>query len=400
MTRPPDRPLDTLDPRALLAATLGRHHRAIDLCVYCPKLCRHVCPVAVEEGSELSTPWGLMTMLGLVRDGLEAPSPEWGAALAHCTTCGRCRDACLHGNDVTEPILAGRALAQIVAAAPPAAVAAVEGFAARSARLAARAEALAGPATASSRIAYLPGCAALEADPDGVRRALRVLARLGVEDVTLFGPRAPGGACCGGPLRDAGAADAFRAHARGQHEALRAFDLVVADDPACAAALRAGRPSGARTPVVRTAAELLAELVEGDDESESGAGGGAPAVLHVACQARRDGAPAAAARRLVAACGLDAAALPDGDRASACCGAGALLPETVPETARALASHVGAEAERARRGAAARAGGGGGRGASGGAPLVTTSPRCAVHLRSAGVAVRTLWEIVEEALGA
>ena len=383
---------------------LDRWTRRIDLCVYCPKLCRHVCPVAVEEGAETSTPWALMSLLGLVRDGLETPSAEWGAALAHCTSCGRCQRACLHENDVTLPILDGRRLAWEAGVAPPEARAVVEGFAAHAARVAARLEELA-PAGAPGTVAYFPGCAAALGTPEDVPRTLAVLERLGADDVTLVGRGEPALACCGDPLRSAGAAAAFAEHGRALAARLAGHRLVITGDPACAAALRAiPAATGVALPPVRTAIEIAAELLGADgldaadgpdaadsphaaDSPDAADGPDArPAILHQPCQALRDAAPAAAAATVARAAGLTAAPLPAGDRSSACCGARACLPDTVPGTAAALARHVGSEAARTR----ARAG-------LDGAPLVTSGARCAAHLRASGVEVRTLWELLDAA---
>jgi Fe-S oxidoreductase len=367
-------------------AGLARWTRRIDLCVYCPKLCRHVCPVAVEEGAETSTPWALMSLLGLVRDGLEAPSAEWGAALAHCTSCGRCQRACLHENDVTLPILEGRRIAWEAGVAPPEARALVDGFAAHAARAAARLAALT-PVPAPGTVAYFPGCAAALGTPDDVPRTLAALERLGAHDVTLVGRDDPALACCGDALRSAGAAAAFAEHGRALAARLAGHRLVITGDPACADALRAiPDAAGVSLPPVRTAIEIAAELLGLEADAPDADDGARPVLLHQPCQALRDGAPAAAATAVAAAAGLAPAALPAGDRSSACCGARSCLPDTVPGTAAALARHLGGEAarERARRGLDA-------------APLVTSGARCAAHLRASGVEVRTLWELLESA---
>lgn len=65
----------------------------VDLCAFCPRLCRHVCPVAVGSGREAATPTAKMTSVWawLTEHGT---GDDAFAHAALCTSCGACTEAC------------------------------------------------------------------------------------------------------------------------------------------------------------------------------------------------------------------------------------------------------------------------------------------------------------------
>ena len=65
-----------------------------ETCAYCPKLCRHVCPVAVGTARESTTPTAMMTGALLAIDGIVTPAEGYASA-ALCTSCGACTEVCL-----------------------------------------------------------------------------------------------------------------------------------------------------------------------------------------------------------------------------------------------------------------------------------------------------------------
>jgi ferredoxin len=65
-----------------------------EICAYCPKLCRHVCPVAVGSARESATPTAMMTGALLALDGIVTPAEGYASA-ALCTSCGACTEVCL-----------------------------------------------------------------------------------------------------------------------------------------------------------------------------------------------------------------------------------------------------------------------------------------------------------------
>ena len=65
----------------------------IDICAFCPRLCRHVCPIAVGSGREAATPTSMMTGVWSWLSGHIDGDIAWSHA-ALCTSCGACTAAC------------------------------------------------------------------------------------------------------------------------------------------------------------------------------------------------------------------------------------------------------------------------------------------------------------------
>lgn len=68
---------------------------AFSTCAYCPRLCRHVCPVAVGTAWESATPTAMMTAAWRVLVGLDDRSVGL-AATNLCLGCGACEAHCKH----------------------------------------------------------------------------------------------------------------------------------------------------------------------------------------------------------------------------------------------------------------------------------------------------------------
>jgi len=67
----------------------------LDTCAYCPRLCRHVCPVAVATARESATPTAMASMARLHRLGkIDTVTALAGTAL--CSGCGACERHCYH----------------------------------------------------------------------------------------------------------------------------------------------------------------------------------------------------------------------------------------------------------------------------------------------------------------
>ncbi|MFN7143596.1 MAG: 4Fe-4S dicluster domain-containing protein [Myxococcota bacterium] len=62
-------------------------------CAYCPRLCRHECPVAVATGLEASTPTAMMTAPLLAERGDFTPADAL-AGTSLCLGCGACTAHC------------------------------------------------------------------------------------------------------------------------------------------------------------------------------------------------------------------------------------------------------------------------------------------------------------------
>ncbi|HND32365.1 MAG TPA: hypothetical protein PLA94_20315 [Myxococcota bacterium] len=75
------------------------------ICALCPRLCRHVCPVAVATGREAATPTAMMSI-----PLLAAQVPELSlAGTSLCNGCGACTRHCKNHQPVAERLSAWRA---------------------------------------------------------------------------------------------------------------------------------------------------------------------------------------------------------------------------------------------------------------------------------------------------
>jgi len=233
--------------------------RQLDYCTFCPKMCRHACPVANTTGKETWTPRAKMAQLGLLATG----RAEWTVANADplwaCTGCRHCTAYCDHGNEPGLVLLSGRAEAVVRGAGHPALVGYADRFRRRGERLAKQAKMQFGDRLADhGTIGFLPGCDAMGKAPGDVAAALALFDRMGAEDVRLV---ATEDVCAGYPLLAAGYRDLFRWHATRVAAVLRGFSTVVVNCSACLYTLRAQYPGEGQAIAGRivSLAELLRE---------------------------------------------------------------------------------------------------------------------------------------------
>lgn len=73
----------------------------VDTCALCPKLCRHVCPVAVGTGLESATPTAILTEV-LLANQTKEHAELTSKAIGLCTRCGACEAFC----GVDQPVVA------------------------------------------------------------------------------------------------------------------------------------------------------------------------------------------------------------------------------------------------------------------------------------------------------
>lgn len=361
--------------------------RAQELCEFCPKLCRFACPVSEATGREALTPWGKVSLAALSG---ASPEPSAALAFAGCTGCLRCQQYCAHQNDVPTTLYAARAAAVRAGSAPAAWTslaarfvaaghgepqdlaaahrALAEGEAARAVSQAVRGL----PAAPLEKRALLfVGCDALAAPA----------ARGTVAADALFAARALGAPlqlapvaalCCGLKLVEGGHPELFAAHAsRVRSVLLEGLDKgpapqLVFLSPGCARAVRerwpkAGVPLPPRSTVEHITSYLARALVKNP-------GAARPQLklamaYHDPCELARGLIEITAPRALLARA-LEGGAL-EPERCgveTSCCGAGSLLPRTLPEVAQAMAKERRAEL------------------ALCGAPVVTAAPGCAAAL--------------------
>jgi len=333
--------------------------RQLDDCTFCPKMCRHACPVSTASGRETYIPQAKMDRLNQLRRGRGNWTTESSDPLWACTGCRHCTMYCDHGNEPGLVLFTGRAAAAARGVTHPALAGYSERFRAREQRLSAQLAAMFEPQlSTSSEIGYWPGCDAIDKSAGDIAAALALFERVGLEGVRIVdAPQA----CAGYPLLAAGHRDLFRWHAGRVASALRGFGKVAINCSACLYALRAQYPAEGIN--LRTEIVSLADLL-------------APATANLACpvtrrsvyyhdpcyHARYNGVVEQPRRALSQLAEVRELAWNRTD--TECCGAGGLLPKTMPAVADQMSKRRLAEVQ-----------------ASGGGLVVTSCASCAFMLK-------------------
>lgn len=356
---------------------LAPAERSLELCVYCPKLCRAACPVSNAEPREALIPWGKMSTTYFIARG-DAPLDAAHAALAWaCTGCRGCQQRCDHRNDVSDTLTQARAALFTQGVAPNAVMQVASGFAEHDA-LASEAtsrlrERLGHEASASAQATpLLVGCGYTMRQPSEALDAARAAARL------LGEPVRPVGGCCGLPLLHAGDSEGFARAASAMAARLSHRPSVVVD-PGCAVALRKHYPALSLTPRV----SLLIEHAARDPSKLKPLPSLHASVrYHDPCQLGRGlglyDEPRAILTRLL---GRAPEEFAEQRALSACSGAGGLLPLTMPAVASRIA---GARADAHRD--------------AGGGLLITACASSLEVFRSSGVDTADLHALLALAL--
>ncbi|MGH7436196.1 MAG: 4Fe-4S dicluster domain-containing protein, partial [Polyangiaceae bacterium] len=248
-------------PRAALRPVvtlplLERRRLELETCAFCPRLCRSVCPVSNAEPRETLTPWGKMSAAWKTARG-DVSGPAQGEPAWACTECFACTGACDHRNPAGEVLVEARAALAAGGSAPEGARRVLAKFDRHDAstRAAARALAAAHPEPVSADTALLVGCGYLLRAPAEARDALVAARALSGGAVGVVER------CCGSPLRLAGDAVRFEAHARAVAGELARYRRVLVVDPGCALTLRKHYAGGAGAAgEVGDRVELLVEL--------------------------------------------------------------------------------------------------------------------------------------------
>ena len=348
---------------------LSARTRELELCVYCPKLCRAACPVSNVAPRESLIPWGKMSTAYFLARG-DVPLDEEHAATAWaCTGCGACTERCDHRNDVAGTLGDARAALFERGVAP----AAARGIRARFSRHQQKtASALARiaqrvPAVGARGTPVLVGCAYARGLPDVAAHALSAAAKL------IDGPVRAVHACCGQPLRDAGDEAGFRAASARLEAELGDADRVVVVDPGCAATVRAASPRHAPL-LVELAAAAIGRLAPVSSD--------VPLRFHDPCRLARGLGVTEPPRAVLARItGAAPGEFPRSRAMSACSGGGAQLHATMPEASRSIA--------RARRDEHDEAGGG---------EIVTACAASVLRFRRAGARASDLAVWIDRAL--
>jgi len=315
--------------------------KALETCVFCPKLCRSACPVSNAAPRETLTPWGKMSMAYFVAQGDVAAAPSFAAPAWACTACGACQKACDHRNDVATTLLKARSGLLDLGIAPASASRAARRFPAHRAATASAVRELKTYAGVDprSRTALLVGCSYVRAAPREAR-----VAAVGLCD----GPVALVEACCGLPLLYAGDERGFARQALALATETADRKTLLVADAGCAHALRVRYP--AATATLSPTVELLVERAARDLGRLRPVG---PWVseervrYHDPCLLGRGlGVYEAPRAVLTRALGRAPEEFHARREKAHCSGAGGLLPTTMPDTARAIArTRLGEHAE-------------------------------------------------------
>jgi Fe-S oxidoreductase len=333
--------------------------KQLDYCTFCPKMCRHACPVSTASGRETHIPQVKMDRLNQLRLGRGSWTAESTDPLWACTGCRHCTVYCDHGNEPGLVLFTGRAAAVDKGVPHPALAGYSERFRAREQRLSAQLQASFPDRLATEgELGYWPGCDAIDKGSADIAAALALFDRTGLEDVKIVdAPQA----CAGYPLLAAGHKDLFRWHAGRVATAMRGFKKVAINCSACLYAVR--QQYAAEGVQVRAEVVALADVL-------------APAAANLACQLQRKSVyyhdPCYHARyndvietpRKALAQLVEVRELSWNKQDTECCGGGGLLPKTMPLVADQMSKRRLAEVH-----------------AQGGGMVVTSCATCAFMLK-------------------
>lgn len=372
--------------------------KATAYCTYCPKMCRFSCPASEAEKRETVTPWGMMRLFELARDGSVELDASVAETFYHCTGCRRCQTWCEHDNDVPEALWAARDWVHSEGLAPEPASHVTDQFEEYGGPFDEPAPSLDDESTRTldsvfdpdSSIVFVPDCTTRWEDPATVVAVGLLLARLnGGEPVALHTPGAAADGpetdrgCCGAPLAAAGDGAGWRRWRSGLEAELQEADLVVTECPSMAAHFSEGSSWGKkrRVQVEHLIGFMARELQEATPPEPVRLT--AP-MLHDSCLLTRQLGLADETRQVVEA-------LTDGDISefdfnrdeAPCCGASGLYDRVAPDAARRCAA---SRIEDVRR--------------EGGQTVVCGSADCTKALRGEAGSEETVRDIVELALRA
>ena len=351
---------------------------AQEICTFCPKMCRHACPVAAASGVETWIPQAKMAVLAQLRRGHEPWSIHSTEPLWACTDCRHCTSYCVHGIQPGLALTEGRAEAVRRGAEHPALARYPDRFRARGARLQLQLREQVAPdrVAEEAEVALWPGCDAIDKGARDVAALLRLLDRLGADHVRVAATRET---CGGYPLLAAGHRDAFRWHAARVATELSRYRTVLMSCAACVYVLRQVYPQEG----IQLSTQVLHTTEYLEPLAVRISGGARPASVwyHDPCFLSRHLGVVAAPRKLLARV-AEVREFAWSGTDSECCGGGGLLAETMPSVANEMA--------RRRLGEVADAGGG---------TVVTSCATCKHRLAEnapPGVTVRDLADLVEE----
>lgn len=308
--------------------------KQLDYCTYCPKMCRHSCPVSTASGRETLIPQAKMDRLNQVRKGRAPWTRESTEAIWACTGCRHCTTYCDHGNEPGLVLIAGRAEAISRGAGHPKLQGYSDRFRYRDQRLVNQLREHVGSRRMADEgtVGFWPGCDAIDKGLDDVSATLGLFDRMGIGgEVPVIDA---GLACAGYPLLSAGYPDMFRWHAGKVALALKRFRTLVINCSACVYTLRALYPAEgvSLSTEVLSLAEFLAQRIDRVPRQNNRK----VMYYHDPCYLARYVGVLEQPRKVLAQV-AEVRELSWSGADTECCGGGGLLPKTMPDTADAMA---------------------------------------------------------------
>ncbi len=319
----------------------GSVARQLDYCTFCPKMCRHACPVSTASGRETYIPQVKMDRLNQLRLGRSSWTTESTDPLWACTGCRHCTMYCDHGNEPGLVLFSGRAAAVDHGTPHPALTNYSERFRAREERLSAQlATGFKEHLATEGEIGYWPGCDAIDKGAADIAAAMALFERSGTQVKIVDAPQA----CAGYPLLAAGHRDLFRWHAGRVAASLRGFKKVAINCSACLYSMRA--QYAAEGVNLRTEIVSLADVLAPAAQNLACPVKPKPVYYHDPCYNARYNDVVEQPRRALAQL-AEVRELSWNKSDTECCGGGGLLPKTMPLIADQMAKRRLAEVQAA-----------------------------------------------------
>jgi Fe-S oxidoreductase len=319
----------------------GSVARQLDYCTFCPKMCRHACPVSTASGRETYIPQVKMDRLNQLRLGRSSWTTESTDPLWACTGCRHCTMYCDHGNEPGLVLFSGRAAAVERGTPHPALTNYSERFRAREERLSAQLQAgFKEHLATEGEIGYWPGCDAIDKGAADIAAAMALFERSGTDVKIVEAPQA----CAGYPLLAAGHRDLFRWHAGRVAASLRGFKKVAINCSACLYSMHA--QYSAEGVNLRTEIVSLADVLAPAAQNLACPVKPKPVYYHDPCYNARYNNVVEQPRRALAQL-AEVRELSWNKTDTECCGGGGLLPKTMPLIADQMAKRRLAEVQAA-----------------------------------------------------
>lgn len=213
----------------------------MDYCSACPRLCQSACPVAMSDGNEAHTPWGLMQTLNMVRKGVIPLDSEVAALSYQCTTCRACTSQCEHLNVIPPVLHEVRKMAVERDIAPPE----IAGFLAKFHRhnnpfskdLLHKLQGILPRKyfERHSQTVYFASCTTIAKCPEVIEDTFALFEKLKMQFISVYPETIQ---CCGYPLITSGSEEEFVDLAEVNFHALKKYKTVICGSPTCVYTLR------------------------------------------------------------------------------------------------------------------------------------------------------------------